>query len=704
MTASIRAELAAISAALHTTESDGSDVRSYVGVGRLLAVVSDLNAAVESLTPAAVPTKEPLTYGWVLSEDKSVASIDGARYVPEARAVAAEERAEEATKLLAVSAKEDALWTQAVNEQLTRAGVGHLTMVDAVASLRSRAERAETERDELKASLATSRGIVDEATAGALAAIGERDALRKELTETKGRIAADQWVAAQLVVDLRSQLATAVRERDEARASEQSALNRATAAAFNERVAESLIEQWRPVVEAAKAWRAITPQQSLGTLRSLAVAVDALTAQPEGEAKRYRGEVWGYSSNERPESWDGSCKTREEAITEGRANFGDTETFWITSGEWCDVADFFEADDAIERAQELAHDNACEDAEIDVREGGKEALGALLTGWANRYAVLRAWTQTGDAEKIEPTAKGAETPAEVVKRLGIDVPKWAAEIRSKVAALPVCSCGANAVCAGLNGPPPHAPDCAAFPRVVTNTVEYRGVAVPVEPPRERPHLINGEFQSDKYPTTPRGKVPLSVRDTTAQDLLWQYAQRRRSVDAEFAEDLETALQTAGYEPPREAELTLLPWDEEDQRLAMDGHQEWRPKQEPSEIDADFLDKVMRLGKADRGKAESATRRREVAMKMASRIESALWWCGKENVFHRVTPTGYDVRARFPDHESAGTADIVCGAATLDEAGEAVAREFARRLRKRAEGLENQADLIEEKLNQPKVPQ
>lgn len=63
------------------------------------------------------------------------------------------------------------------------------------------------------------------------------------------------------------------------------------------------------------------------------------------------------------------------------------------------------------------------------------------------------------------------------------------------------------------------------------------------------HLINGEFQSDKYPTCPPGKVPLSVKDKTAQDLLWVYAQRRRSVDAEFSEDLETALRAAGYTPP-----------------------------------------------------------------------------------------------------------------------------------------------------------
>jgi hypothetical protein len=60
------------------------------------------------------------------------------------------------------------------------------------------------------------------------------------------------------------------------------------------------------------------------------------------------------------------------------------------------------------------------------------------------------------------------------------------------------------------------------------------------------HLIDGKFQSDKYPTTPRGKCPLSCEDPMAQDLLWEYAQRRRALDAEFADDLEQALRNAGY--------------------------------------------------------------------------------------------------------------------------------------------------------------
>src|SRR5271165_5534465 len=74
------------------------------------------------------------------------------------------------------------------------------------------------------------------------------------------------------------------------------------------------------------------------------------------------------------------------------------------------------------------------------------------------------------------------------------------------------------------------------------------------------HLIDGEFQSDKYKTTPRGKVPLSVKDPAAQPLLWEYAERRRigshgskEADAEFADDLQEALRLSGYRPPSDEE-------------------------------------------------------------------------------------------------------------------------------------------------------
>lgn len=69
---------------------------------------------------------------------------------------------------------------------------------------------------------------------------------------------------------------------------------------------------------------------------------------------------------------------------------------------------------------------------------------------------------------------------------------------------------------------------------------------------------DGEFQSDKYPTCPPGKVPLSVKDPMAQDLLWEYAERRRDVDAEFAGDLKAALFAAGYRP-KPQEVTSKEW-------------------------------------------------------------------------------------------------------------------------------------------------
>ena len=62
------------------------------------------------------------------------------------------------------------------------------------------------------------------------------------------------------------------------------------------------------------------------------------------------------------------------------------------------------------------------------------------------------------------------------------------------------------------------------------------------------HIIDGQFQSDKYPNCPRGLVPFKVTDRMAQDLLWEYANRRRSIDETFAANLRRLLLDAGYKP------------------------------------------------------------------------------------------------------------------------------------------------------------
>ena len=77
------------------------------------------------------------------------------------------------------------------------------------------------------------------------------------------------------------------------------------------------------------------------------------------------------------------------------------------------------------------------------------------------------------------------------------------------------------------------------------------------------HLTeDGLFQSNKYPDTPAGLVPLKPSDPMAQDILYEYAQRQRAVDPEFADDLEQALRNAGYaRDPKDVALYFFGcWD------------------------------------------------------------------------------------------------------------------------------------------------
>ncbi len=77
------------------------------------------------------------------------------------------------------------------------------------------------------------------------------------------------------------------------------------------------------------------------------------------------------------------------------------------------------------------------------------------------------------------------------------------------------------------------------------------VAFKVMNVESEPHINNqGQFQSDKYPTTPPDCVPLKVTDTDAQDLLWEYASRRSNIDKDFCKNLQKRLLEVGYQPPQ----------------------------------------------------------------------------------------------------------------------------------------------------------
>lgn len=74
------------------------------------------------------------------------------------------------------------------------------------------------------------------------------------------------------------------------------------------------------------------------------------------------------------------------------------------------------------------------------------------------------------------------------------------------------------------------------------------------------HIIDGEFQSDKYTWSKPGFVPLKITDPMAQPVLWEYAQKRRAVDPEFADDLEAVLRVAGFDPLDDNETNMCRHD------------------------------------------------------------------------------------------------------------------------------------------------
>jgi len=51
------------------------------------------------------------------------------------------------------------------------------------------------------------------------------------------------------------------------------------------------------------------------------------------------------------------------------------------------------------------------------------------------------------------------------------------------------------------------------------------------------HIVNGEFQSDKYPWCKAGFVPLKITDPMAQEPLRMYAEARKKKDPQFSADL-----------------------------------------------------------------------------------------------------------------------------------------------------------------------
>jgi len=180
---------------------------------------------------------------------------------------------------------------------------------------------------------------------------------------------------------------------------------------------------------------------------------------------------------------------------------------------------------------------------------------AKIEPWPEEISTLRQAAATllvslahFDAEHFPPGFDVVRYGIAALKHAIYRYDRWCERALEPAAATEGCATckGTRWVAFGTLGIAERAcPDCnslAAFPKVAPS------VAAEVHEPGH-PHLIGGEFQSDKYPTCPRGKVPLSCKDKTAQPYLWAYAQVHRAVDPQFSDDLELALRRHGYKPP-----------------------------------------------------------------------------------------------------------------------------------------------------------
>ena len=65
---------------------------------------------------------------------------------------------------------------------------------------------------------------------------------------------------------------------------------------------------------------------------------------------------------------------------------------------------------------------------------------------------------------------------------------------------------------------------------------------------------DGKFQSDKYPWSHPDFMPLKFSDPMAQDLIWEYARRRHTVDVDFSLDVSKRLTVLGYKAFYQKEL------------------------------------------------------------------------------------------------------------------------------------------------------
>jgi hypothetical protein len=118
---------------------------------------------------------------------------------------------------------------------------------------------------------------------------------------------------------------------------------------------------------------------------------------------------WGYSTDEKTESWEGSYLTREAAIDAAFADYPERDTMWIQEGripQGVEVAP--DADDILETMGQTAYENWGEASAEDwpnAPDEAKEELTAFIVEWVQKHVDSpTGWTSEGEPEEVTRTA------------------------------------------------------------------------------------------------------------------------------------------------------------------------------------------------------------------------------------------------------------------------------------------------------------
>ena len=119
------------------------------------------------------------------------------------------------------------------------------------------------------------------------------------------------------------------------------------------------------------------------------------TAVSSTSAPPRRGAVWGHSTHPRAEMFEGAYATREEAIADGRAIYGEGFAFYVMAGHWIDPLEFFCASRIVDAATELLYDNAPDEADFEMPRESLGELDAFLRDWCARISIDK-WQGVGE--------------------------------------------------------------------------------------------------------------------------------------------------------------------------------------------------------------------------------------------------------------------------------------------------------------------